>query len=64
MIGWTCDQDGDAAQIAADLGGTVRIYEWNATSDTYKIFDSTIPAIFNTLQKLTKWNGYWIFYQP
>ena len=42
----------------------MRIYEWNATSDTYKIFDSTIPAIFNTLQKLTKWNGYWIFYQP
>ena len=64
LIGWTCEQDGDAAEIATKLGGTVKIYEWDATSSDWKIFSSTVPVFFNTLQKLTRWNGYWINYQP
>ena len=63
LIGWHCDQDGDAKQIANKLGGFVRILEWDATSQSFtKSFKSDRP--FNTLTKLISWNGYWLFYQP
>ena len=63
LVGWTCDQDGDPKQIATKLGGFVRILEWNATTQSFtKSFKSDRP--FNSLAKLVRWNGYWLFYQP
>ena len=66
LVGWACDATGDPAAIATGLGGTVRIYGYNPAvpANPWKIYDSAAPPFVNTLVELTKWNGYWIFYEP
>ena len=58
-------QPGDPAAIATTLGGTVRIYGYDPTapSNPWKIYDSAAPPFVNTLEALTKWNGYWVYYE-
>ena len=65
LIGWACDAPGDPAAIATTLGGTVRIYGYDPTapSSPWKIYDSAAPPFVNTLEALTKWNGYWVYYE-
>ena len=65
LIGWACDAPGDPAAIATTLGGTVRIYGYDPTapSNPWKIYDSAAPPFVNTLEALTKWNGYWVYYE-
>ena len=68
LVGWACDTPGDPGRIADDLGvtatvGLVRLLEWSASSQSFtKSYRSDRP--FNTLTALTKWNGYWLYYQP
>ena len=64
LIGWTCDTPGDPQQIATALGGLVVIFGWDFNVQNWKVYDSSIPAIFNTLTQLTKWYGYWVYYEP
>ena len=65
LIGWACDSPGDPAAISAALGGTVRIYGYDPAvpANPWKIYDSAAPPFVNTLQALTKWNGYWVYYE-
>ena len=68
LVGWVCDAPGVPSQIAAHLGvvsttaGLVRILEWDAASQSFTKSYSSARA-FNTLNALTKWNGYWLYYQ-
>ena len=65
-IGWVCDTPGHPATIAAGLGGTVRIYGYNPAvpANPWNIYDSSAPPFVNTLAELTKWSGYWVYYEP
>ena len=68
LVGWACDDPGSPGDLATRLGvsttvGLVRVLEWDAVSQSFsKSFKSDRP--FNTLTALTKWAGYWVFYQP
>ena len=66
LIGWVCDEPRIPADIAKELGGAVRIYGYNPANplNPWRIFDTGVPPFFNNLAELTKWNGYWINYQP
>lgn len=74
LVGWACDQPGVPSAIAGQLGvlspggsgasggGLVRILEWDPVQQSFtNSYRSDRP--FNTLNQLTKWNGYWLFYQ-
>ena len=64
LVGWTCESPGDPAALAAELGGSVRIYGYDTAvpDNPWKIYNSAAPPFVNTLEALTKWNGYWVYY--
>ena len=67
LIGWACDDPGNPGDIAASLGvsstnGRVRLLAWDADSQSFtQSFRSDRP--FNSLTQLTKFVGYWLFFQ-
>lgn len=61
MVGWGNKEIGDTSKIAEKLGGFVRILEWDSNSQSWKGSFSSARA-FNTLNNLTKGNGYWLMF--
>ena len=67
LIGWSCDDPGNPGDIATSLGvsstnGLVRLLAWDADSQSFtQSFRSDRP--FNNLAQLTKFVGYWLFFQ-
>ena len=64
LVGWGVEATGDPAAIATALGGTVRIYVYDAANpaNPWKVYDSTAPPFVQTLSELVRGFGYWIYY--
>ena len=65
LVGWGAEATGDPAAIATTLGGKVRLYSYDPAvpANPWKIYDSTAPPFVNTLQELSRLNGYWLYYE-
>ena len=65
LVGWGVEATGDPAAIATALGGTVRIYVYDAANpaNPWKVYDSTAPPFVQTLSELVRGFGYWIYYE-
>ena len=62
LMGWGVEATGDPAAIATALGGTVRIYVYDAANpaNPWKVYDSTAPPppFVQTLSELVRGFGY------